>query len=355
MTSRGMSIDRPRRLPIQVCLRPGEMPDSFVRRLAIANHLRPSYLRAYLADPPGPLASIQVWRLAAVTGRPEEELIRVMPPLQPTASSKPPRQRVTAQEPALLTAIRRAAEQDVDVQRLSQRFGLRRPTIIKALTGQDPTTARFGQQRPHQHPILKDLADYLDQLIADSPDATIWSLWKKLQQERQTTVGYGTVRDYVNRVRANPADTRSVQHLVSRVDLFAKIRSEAVGALVSRLTAQFSTDHATVIQALSSKDTTRKRSKPKQNPILEGLRQHIDEMISVEPDVTVATIWERLVDEHHAEVSYGTVRDYIARECRQPRPRAKPSTIAIPAQSKPQSGAPSVRQPGANAVSGQVR
>jgi hypothetical protein len=60
-----MATDRPRRLPIQVPLRPGESPDSFIRRLAIANHLRPSYLRTYLNDPPGQIGSIQAWRLAA--------------------------------------------------------------------------------------------------------------------------------------------------------------------------------------------------------------------------------------------------------------------------------------------------
>lgn len=354
MTDRGMSIDQPRRLPIQVCLQAGEMPDSFVRRLAIANHLRPSYLRAYLADPPGPLASIQIWRLAAVTGRPEEELIRVMPALQSAAFSKP-WARVKEQQPGLLTAIRRAADQDEDVQRLSQHFGLRRPTIIKALTGQDPTTTRFGQQRPRQHPILNDVADYLDQLIADSPDATISSIWEKLRQERQTTVGYGTVRDYVNRVRADPADATSARHFVSRADLFAQVRREAVGALASRLAAQFSTDHPTVIQALTSEETSRRSFQTKQNPILEDLRHHIDEMIDSDPRVTVATIWERLVDEHHAEVSYGTVRDYVARERRQPRPRAKPKTTTIPAQNKPQSGAASMRQPQANDVPGQVR
>ncbi|MEU5943477.1 hypothetical protein ABZ807_30925 [Micromonospora sp. NPDC047548] len=255
----------------------------------------------------------------------------------------------------LFAAIRKAAEQDVDVQRLSTHFGLRRPTIIKALPGQDPTTARFANRRPHHHPILEDVADYLDQLIADNPGATIWSIWKKLIQKRQTTAGYGTVRDYVNRVRAHPGDTKSVRHLVSRADLFTKIRDEAVGGLTSRLAAQFSTDHATVTRALTGEDTPRKRPQSKQNPVLKDLRHHIDKMIDSDPDVTVATIWERLVDQHHAEVSYATVRDYVARERRQPRPRAKPSTITIPDQSKPRSGAPSVRHPGANAIPGQAR
>src|SRR5205814_9410141 len=196
---------------------------SFIRRLAIANHLRPSYLRTYLNDPPGEIGSIQVWRLAAVTGRTEEELIRVMPGLEPVAPRRPspPRPQTPQLDPHI--AIRRAAERDEEVKRLSRQFGLRRPTIIKALTGQVNTT-RFRHRQPHRSPILDAVADYLDRLIADNPDATIWSIWKKLGQERQTTVCYGTVRNYVNRVRAHPADTRSVKYLVSRADLFARIR-----------------------------------------------------------------------------------------------------------------------------------
>jgi hypothetical protein len=320
--SGGISIDQPRRLPIQVPLRPDEHPDSFVRRLAVANHLRPSYLRTYLTDPPGPIGSIQTWRLAAVTGRTEEELIRVIPKLQPDAHSKPPARQV---EPLIQDAIRRAAEQDEDVQRLSKHFGLQRPTIVKALNSQVAMTARSGHRRPHHNPILEGVADYLDQLITDSPDATIWSIWKKLSQDRQTTASYATVRDYVNRVRAHPANASSVRHLISRAELFTKIREAADGDLISRLAAQFSTDHATVTQALAPAnwDIPNKRVQSKRNPILEGLRHHIDEMVTANPDITVAAVWQRLVDQHHAEVSYGTVRDYIARERRQPRPRTR--------------------------------
>ena len=334
MGSRGIAIDRPRRLPIQVHLRPGEMPDSFVRRLAIANHLRPSYLRSYLTDPPGPLGAIQIWRLAAVTCRTETELLQVMPGLQPAVISTPrPRRKKRID---LTTAIRRAARDDADVRRLSKHFGLPRPTIIKALTGHVPATdqsiARFGHQRPHHNPILDDVADYLEQLITDHPNASIWSIWKQLIHERQIKAGYGTVRDYVNRVRADPADVSSARHLVSRAALFAKIRAEADGLdLISRLAAHFLTAPTTVRQALSDvPEKTPKAKKSQRNPILENLRHHIDGMITADPDVTVATIWQRLVDQHHAEVSYGTVRDYVARERRKPRTRAKSRTITLP-------------------------
>ncbi|MEV0903141.1 hypothetical protein [Actinoplanes sp. NPDC049802] len=359
MSSKGIAIDRPRRLPIQVPLRPGETPESFVRRLAIANHLRPSYLRSYLTDPPGPLGAIQLWRLAAVTDRTEAELMRVMPGLQPAPTRTPqPRRRKDVDLP---TAIRRAAGIDADVQRLSKHFGLPRPTIIKALTSQVPATersaARFSHQRPHRNPILDDVADYLDQLIAEHPDASIWSIWKKLIQERHTTAGYGTVRDYINRVRADPTDAGSARHLLSRAALFDKIRDAADGQdLISRLAAQFSTDPAAVAQALADGPAKLpKTKKSRRNPILEDLRHHIDDMITTDPGITVATIWERLVDEHNAAVSYGTVRDYVSRERRQSRPRSKPTLSPIPADGESLSGAPALRQAEVNATAGQLR
>jgi hypothetical protein len=175
MSGRGMAIDQPRRLPIQVPLRPGESPDSFIRRLAIANHLRPSYLRTYLNDPSGQIGSIQGWRLAAATGRTVEELTRVLPSLEPAAATRPAaRTRPYLQPPTppdLHIQLHRASLRDEEVKRLSQQFGVRRATIIKALTGQVPST-RFQHRQPQRSPILRDVTDYLDQLIAADPDAT---------------------------------------------------------------------------------------------------------------------------------------------------------------------------------------
>lgn len=42
-----------RRLPIDVRPAAGERTELYIRRLARANHLRPSYLRRFLAGPPG--------------------------------------------------------------------------------------------------------------------------------------------------------------------------------------------------------------------------------------------------------------------------------------------------------------
>lgn len=58
-----------RKLPVQPRPRAGEGRTAFIERLATANFLRPSYLRAYLRDPDSTKAAPSWERLAAVTGR----------------------------------------------------------------------------------------------------------------------------------------------------------------------------------------------------------------------------------------------------------------------------------------------
>ncbi|MBC9729822.1 TniQ family protein [Streptomyces sp. TRM68367] len=67
-------------LPVRVRPRPGESVDSYVRRLALANHLKPSYLRSYLAGPPdyGPGKRPRPDRLAALAGREQGILERAL-------------------------------------------------------------------------------------------------------------------------------------------------------------------------------------------------------------------------------------------------------------------------------------
>jgi len=59
----------PAPLPIRVRPQGTETTGSYARRLARANHLRPSYLRTFLCDPPRHTGAIRPWRLAAISGR----------------------------------------------------------------------------------------------------------------------------------------------------------------------------------------------------------------------------------------------------------------------------------------------
>ncbi|GAA2126472.1 hypothetical protein GCM10009759_78880 [Kitasatospora saccharophila] len=75
------------KLPVQVFPRPCEGAESFIIRLAEANYLKPTVLRAYLCDPPGYRSTLSWARLAAATGRSLLKLQGVLertPPPSPT-------------------------------------------------------------------------------------------------------------------------------------------------------------------------------------------------------------------------------------------------------------------------------
>ena len=77
-------------LPIRVRPQRAETTESYARRLARANHLRPSYLRAFLCDPPRHTGAIRPWRLAAISGRSVRALEHALADL--TQGSPPRRQ-----------------------------------------------------------------------------------------------------------------------------------------------------------------------------------------------------------------------------------------------------------------------
>jgi hypothetical protein len=57
------------------------------------------------------------------------------------------------------------------------------------------------------------------------------------------------------------------------------------------------------------------RGPPQDLPRLAPFRHHIDPLIT-NPSVTIWSIWMTLVGGHDAELSYGTVRDYVTRQRR---------------------------------------
>lgn len=82
-----MAADRARIVPLPRILRPthDEGLDGYLRRLAEANHLPPSYLYAQLARPgTGYPGRIEPDRLAAATARTLHAITRALPELQPT-------------------------------------------------------------------------------------------------------------------------------------------------------------------------------------------------------------------------------------------------------------------------------
>ncbi|MET7718806.1 TniQ family protein [Streptomyces sp. NPDC005407] len=68
----------PSRLPIDVRPHHGESIDSYIDRLALANHLKPADLRIHLRPPPRHTGRLSLERLAAVSGRDASLLRRIL-------------------------------------------------------------------------------------------------------------------------------------------------------------------------------------------------------------------------------------------------------------------------------------
>jgi hypothetical protein len=90
-------------LPIRVRPQRAETTESYVRRLARANHLRPSYLRAFLCDPPRRTGAIRPWRLAVLSGRPLRALEHALAGSPPRPGPPP---RPSARQPRAPGSVR---------------------------------------------------------------------------------------------------------------------------------------------------------------------------------------------------------------------------------------------------------
>jgi TniQ len=132
-------------LPVPLRPQPGETASSYARRLAQANHLRPSYLRSVLCDPPHRTGAIRLWRLAAVSGR-----------------------SVSALEHALA---------DLSSQsRPGHRLPARR---------QRPAPAAPGSART-----------LISAWLTAEPKLTRWQIWERLLDEHNTSISYSTLATY---------------------------------------------------------------------------------------------------------------------------------------------------------------
>lgn len=185
-------------LPIPVRPRPPESINAYIRRLARANHLRPSQLRSYLCQPPQYTGSVRAPRLAAATGRTVDALLHTFPDLQAAPRPRQVRARRLTRDAAqekLFEAIRAEARTTFSIRTLRKTFGVTSRTIIKAL-------ARVEQPKAtsKNFPSLQAFRHHIDPLITN-PSVTIWSIWMTLVDEHDADVSYGTVRDYVTRQR----------------------------------------------------------------------------------------------------------------------------------------------------------
>jgi len=205
----GDASDRLCPLPIRPGPAAGEPAEAYIRRLAIANHLRPSYLRRYIAGPPSYLGAIQPERLAVLSGRTVAVLERTLTgiarrtrPAAPARQPARPRKRPVraADKPALFAAIRADARDGYPIRTLATRYQLHRRMIRQALA--DPTPP--PRKRPP--PRLSRLREPITAMLTTDPNLTARQIWERLLDDHNADISYDRVHHYVVRLRPeNPA------------------------------------------------------------------------------------------------------------------------------------------------------
>jgi hypothetical protein len=195
-----VSSSQPPPLPVRPRPRKGEAADSYLRRLAAANHLRFTYLRRYLASPPGSYGPIDPGRLAALADRELPVLVLALPDLAP--ATRPPGrryrpddiQRNRAARREKYAAIRRDASDGMSERALERKHHVGRRTIIKALASAEPPK----RKKIHREPAaLHSLHGHIDAMVEADPKITTAAIWQRLADEHGTTVAYPTLRTYV--------------------------------------------------------------------------------------------------------------------------------------------------------------
>ncbi|WP_187366316.1 TniQ family protein [Trebonia kvetii] len=202
---------RPPPLPVRPRPRQGETADSYLRRLAAANHLRFSYLRRYLATPRGSYGPIDAAELAVLAGRKPHAILRAFPELGPAALrqtgtgrryTREDIQHAYAAKQQRYAVIRRDSDAGMSERTIERKHHVGRRTIIKALDSPDPP----ARKKIHREPAaLNGLHPQIDAMIDADPAIATATIWQRLADDHSTTVAYPTLRAYVVSRRAAQA------------------------------------------------------------------------------------------------------------------------------------------------------
>jgi hypothetical protein len=190
-------------LPVRPRPRQGETADSYLRRLSAANHLRFSYLRLYLAVRRGSYDRVDPVRLAALSGREPDAILRAFPELVPagprpaTGQRQQERARRDASREARrkkFAAIRRDTEDGFTQREIMARQRTGRRTIALALASAEPPK----RKKIHREPAaLNGLHAHIDAMISEDPAIRTAAVWQRLADDHGATVAYPTLRAYV--------------------------------------------------------------------------------------------------------------------------------------------------------------
>ncbi|MBU3865026.1 TniQ family protein [Streptomyces sp. 4503] len=185
--------------------RPGEPADSYIRRLAHANHLKPSYLHGFLAGSSNWFGKPRLERLAALAGRPPELLEQVLADSSPPRRRRNPRPSPTPPKKNDKRELYQRIRHDAEAEALSGRALERRHkvtwrTVRAALDGLEPRPRKPLPRRPT---ALDPFRHLIDAMIKDGHRPK--DIWARLMDEHETAISYGIIRCYVqDRIQPRP-------------------------------------------------------------------------------------------------------------------------------------------------------
>ncbi|MFE2494370.1 hypothetical protein ACFXKS_29350 [Streptomyces scopuliridis] len=198
----GSSSGRLARLPVQIAPRLGEETDSFIRRLARANHLKPSYLHGYLCGPPFWFGKPLLDRLADAAGRSPEVLERALADASSPRRRAKPNPRYPGKElfpgRGELTYLISDDARDgtMTVRALAERYEVPQRTIRLVLDTARPTDrdVKF-RKNPVMVPVIRLVDDMLTRGVRGR------AIWAELMDEHDYSVSYSSLLYYVHRGR----------------------------------------------------------------------------------------------------------------------------------------------------------
>jgi pyruvate/2-oxoglutarate dehydrogenase complex dihydrolipoamide acyltransferase (E2) component len=220
--------------PLPIRPRPvsGETTFSYIRRLAVANHMRPLHLRRYLKDP-GPGGGFRLGWLAALAGRPVISLQHALADQEPpagTASRRPPDSRQRKRSKAeLFTLIRRdAREHGLSARALAGKYGTGKRIVRQALRSPHPAPRK---PQPLRRSRIDPFTEIIDGMLQAEMQAflpkprPVISIYRDLvTRHGADDVSYQMVRKYVGRRRAvlhhqslSPAHQAVADHDLNRL------------------------------------------------------------------------------------------------------------------------------------------
>ncbi|MFE5162991.1 hypothetical protein ACFRNT_31700 [Streptomyces sp. NPDC056697] len=174
------------------------------RRLARANHLKPSFLHCYLSGPPLWFGKPLLEHLATVTGHSLEALERALADAAPDGKNRPrprfPRRNAFAWRHDLARRVAQEALKGTQVRMLAKRYHLRCRDIHFLLQTPRSATSETSQMTD---PIRGELADLVESMIGRGLNGR--QIWTELIDHHEYSVTYGSIRHYIRYARPRTA------------------------------------------------------------------------------------------------------------------------------------------------------